>query len=222
MMIILSTIEPELMTEKQRQEIESRLANYNIPLQIFQIVAERCECSVNYARNDLPRGTKIAALLAGLNNRSIVLLKQMFLDCEDSFSNFRFAVFLSSRFSPMSHKFVMDGEASGGRSKLNHTVDICIYTRQTEELVAVGMQNKDTDQPASTKSLQKFLSLVGDLRSANPALRGAYYASSYGYDVDWAKAGGKKKASGNPIEIKLFEYRDKIYFETKSASSLLK
>lgn len=209
------------MTVKQRQEIESRLANYNIPLQIFQMVAERCECTVNYTRNDLPRGTKIAALLAGLNNKSIILLKQMFLDCEDSFSNFRFAVFLSSRYSPMSHKFVMDGSVSGGKSKLNHTVDICIYSRQTEDLVAVGMQNKDTDQRASTKSLQKFLSIVGDLRTAYPTMRGAYYASSYGYDVDWAKAGGRKKNSGNAIEIKLFEYKDKIYFESKSASSLL-
>lgn len=224
-MIILSTIEPELLTVKQRQEIESRLANYNIPLQIFQMVAERCECTIDpRTRKDLPRGPKIAALLAGLNNRSIILLKQMFLDCEDSFSNFRFAVFLSSRYSPMSHKYVMDNKINGGKSKLNHAVDICIYSRQSEELVAIGMQNKDTDQRASTKSLQKFLSVAEDLRTAHPSMRGAYYASSYGYDVDWAKAGGRKKKDNDDkaIEIKLFEYKDKIYFESKSASSRLK
>jgi len=223
-MIILSTIEPELLTVKQRQEIESRLANYNIPLQIFQMVAERCECTIDpHTRKDLPRGPKIAALLAGLNNRSIILLKQMFLDCEDSLSNFRFAVFLSSRYSPMSHKYVMDSKINGGKSKLNHALDICIFTRQTEELVAIGMQNKDTDQRASTKSLQKFLSVVDDLTTVHPSMRGAYYASSYGYDVDWTKASRKKRDNDEkPIEIKLFEYKDKIYFESKSASSSLK
>ena len=164
------------------------------------------------------------ALLAGLNDKSILLLKQMFLDCEDSFSNFRFAVFLSSRYSPMTHKFVMDGKLDGGKSKLNHVVDICIYSRQTEKLVAIGMQNKDTDQRASgNKSLQKFLTIVEDLRTVHPSMQGAYYASSYGYEVDdpssWARKAGSKKKKNNddkPIEIKLFEYKDKIYFESKS------
>lgn len=118
----------------------------------------------------------------------------------------------------------MDYKINGGKSKVNHAVDICIFTRQTEELVAIGMQNKDTDQRASTKSLQKFLSIVEDLSTAHSSMRGAYYASSYGYDVDWAKAGGRKKRDNDekPIEIKLFEYKDKIYFESKSASSSLK
>lgn len=129
----------------------------------------------------------------------------------------------------MSHKFVIDGRLEGGKSKLNYAVDICIYSRQTEELVAVGMQNKDTDQRASdNKSLQKFLTIVEDLHTAHPNMQGAYYASSYGYGVDdpssWArKAGGRKKKEisiNKPIEIKLFEYKDKIYFETKPSSSL--
>jgi len=147
----------------------------------------------------------------------------MFLDCEDSFSNFRFAVFLSSRYSPMSHKFVMDGKLDGGKSKLNHVVDICIYSRQTEELVAVGMQNKDTNQRASdNKSLQKFMTIVEDLRTAYPNMQGAYYASSYGYELDdpssqVRKASSRKKKDSNDksVEIKLFEYKDKIYFESK-------
>lgn len=195
------------------------------------MVAEKCECTIDvHVRKDLPRGPKILALLAGLNDKSILLLKQMFLDCEDSFSNFRFAVFLTSRYSPMSHKFVLDGKLDGGRSKLNHAVDICIYSRQTEDLVAVGMQNKDTDQRASNnKSLQKFLTVVEDLRTAHPNMQGAYYASSYGYEVDdqssWVrKAGSMKKKDSNDktIEIKLFEYKDKIYFESKSPSYRLR
>jgi hypothetical protein len=188
------------------------------------MVAERCECTIDVrVRKDLPRGPKILALLAGLNDKSILLLKQMFLDCEDAFSNFRFAVFLSSRYSPMSHKFVMDSKLNGGKSKLAHVVDICIYSRQTEDLVAVGMQNKDTDQRASNnKSLQKFLGIVEDLRTAHPNMHGAYYASSYGYEIDdpssWAKKAGsrKKKDNDKTMEIKLFEYKDKIYFESKS------
>ena len=211
------------MTIKQRQEIESRLANYNIPLQIFQMVAERCECTFDaHSKKDLPRGPKIMAMLAGLNDRSIILLKQMFLDCEDSFSNFRFAVFLSSRYNPMSHKFVMDAKLDGGKSKLNHDVDICIYSRQTEELVAVGMQNKDMNQHAcNSKSLQKFLAVIDDLRIGHPNMKGAYYASSYGYEFNdpssrARKTGGrKKKDNDKTMEIKLFEYKDKIYFESK-------
>ena len=186
------------------------------------MVAERCECTFDaHAKKDLPRGPKIMSLLAGLNDKSILLLKQMFLDCEDSLSNFRFAVFLSSKYSPMSYKFVMDGRLDGGISKLNHIVDICIYSRQTEELVAIGMQNKDTDQRASNKSLQKFLEVAQDLRVAHPGIRGAYYASSYGYEVNGApsrrrKVSRKKENNDKPMEIKLFEYKDKIYFESHS------
>jgi hypothetical protein len=190
------------------------------------MVAERCKCDFDaHSKKDLPRGPKIMALLAGLNDESILLLKQMFLDCEDSFSNFRFAVFLSSRYSPMSHKFIMDGKLEGGKSKLSHVVDICIYSRQTDELVAVGMQNKDMDQRASNNQLlQKFLTIVEDLRASHPNMQGAYYASSYGYKVDdlsrVKKTVSRKKKGNNDktIEIKLLEYKDKIYFETKSPS----
>lgn len=41
-----STIEQKL-TAKQRLEIEARLANYNIPVQILQMVAARCECTLD-------------------------------------------------------------------------------------------------------------------------------------------------------------------------------
>jgi len=213
-LLILSAIE-QLLTTKQRQEIESRLANYNIPIQIFQMVAERCECAFN-AKKDLPRGPKIVALLARLNDKSIILLKQMFLDCEDSFSNFRFAVFLSSRYTPMLHKFVLDAKLDG-KSKLGHVVDICIYSRQTQDLVAAGMQNND-QRASNTKSIQRFLAIAEDLRAANPNMQGAYYASSYGYEVDDPALSKKTAARKNDrtMEIKLFEYKDKIYFESKT------
>jgi len=129
------------MTAKQRQEVEARLANYNIPVQILQMVADKCECilDTSISGKDRARKPKLPTLLARLNDKSIMLLQQIFLDCQDSFSNFRFAVFLSSTFSPMMHKYVMDTKISGS-SKLQYAFDVCIYRRETEELVAVGMQ----------------------------------------------------------------------------------
>lgn len=84
------------MTQKQRLEIETRLANYNIPVQILQMVADRCECTFDtrVSGRDLPKKPKLSTLLARLNDKAIMLLEQIFLDCHDSFSNFRFAVFL--------------------------------------------------------------------------------------------------------------------------------
>src|SRR4030095_12440636 len=42
---ILSAIEHSLSV-KQRKDVEAHLANYNIPLQILQMVAEQCECAI--------------------------------------------------------------------------------------------------------------------------------------------------------------------------------
>jgi hypothetical protein len=35
-----------MLTVKERQDVEARLAKYNIPLQILQMVAEQCECTI--------------------------------------------------------------------------------------------------------------------------------------------------------------------------------
>jgi hypothetical protein len=212
-----------MLTVKQRQDVEARLANYNIPLQILQMVAEQCECAI-YTRStgkELAQKPKLPLLLARLNDRAIILLRQIFLDCHESLSIFRFMVFLSSRYSSMIHKFVIDGKISC-KSNSEYTFDVCIYSRRTGDLIAVGMQNKNTKQQRSdSKSLSKFLAIIDDVSSAHPQLHGAYYSSSYGYQpLSLARKNAiRKEDAGKKVEIKFFEYKDKIYIENKSLSN---
>lgn len=216
--------EPTL-SAKQRQEIESRLANYNIPAQIMQMVAEHCGCDGTLAAlgsgtGEAGRPGKSSKAFGRLNDRSIILLQQIFLECRDSFSNFRLAVFLSSRWSPVSYKFTM-GEKVEGKTKKRYAFDVCVHNRNTGELVAVGMQNNDAGQKASgSESLRQFMAAVGDLRGANPALHSAYYASSYGYEgFEPPRAEGQQdKAGQGNVEVMFLEYRDMVYFERKPDS----
>lgn len=198
---------------KERLEIETRLSSYNIPVQILQMVADRCECALDtrVSGRDLPKKPKLSTLLARLNDSAIMLLEQIFLDCHDSFSGFRFAVFLSSMYSPMMHKFVMDDKVTV-KSGLEYLFDVGIYSRNTEKLVAVGMQNSE-QQAASSKSLRKFLAAAKDLRAIG--ILGAYYSSSYGYAEGdpWRLA--RKMNRGESAEIRFFDYREKIYYEVK-------
>jgi hypothetical protein len=212
-----------VLTVEHRQDVEARLANYNIPLQILQMVAEQCECTIDTrsTRKELALKPKLSLLLARLNDRAIVMLQQIFLDCHESLSSFRFTVFLSSRYSPMMHKFVIDGIISG-KSNSQYTFDVCIYSRRTGELIAVGMRNKNTKQQGSdSKSLSRFYGIIDDVSSAHPQLQGAYYSSSYGYQpLSVARKNAiQKENAGRKVEIKFFEYKDKIYIENKSLSN---
>ena len=218
----MSAIE-HMLTVKQRQDVEARLANYNIPLQILQMVAEQCECTIETrsTRKELALKPKLSLLLARLNDRAIILLQQIFLDCHESLSSFRFMVFLSSRYSPMMHKFVIDGKISG-KSNSEYTFDVCIYSRRTGDLIAVGMRNKNTKQQRSdSKSLSRFYEIIDDVSSAHPQLQGAYYSSSYGYQpLSLARKNAIiKKNTSKKVEIKFFEYKEKMYIENKSLSN---
>jgi hypothetical protein len=218
----LSAIE-HILTVKQRQDVEARLANYNIPLQILQMVAKQCECTIetHSTKKELALKPKLSLLLARLNDRAIILLQQIFLDCHESLSSFRFTVFLSSRYSPMMHKFVIDGKISG-KSNSEYTFDVCIYSRRTGDLIAVGMRNKNTKQQGSdSKSLSIFLAIIDDVSSAHPQLHGAYYSSSYGYQaLSLARKNAiRKEIAGKKVGIKFFEYKDKMYIENKSLSN---
>lgn len=202
---------------KQREDVEAHLANYNIPFQILQMVAEQCECAIETrsTEKELARKPKLSLLFARLNDRAIILLQQIFLDCHESLSTFRFTVFLSSRYSAMMHKFVINEKISG-KSNSEYTFDVCIYSRRTGDLIAVGIQNKNTKQQGSdSKSLSRFLGIIDDVSSAYPQLQGAYYSSSYGYQP--LSLPGKKairrENAGQEVEIKFFEFKDKIYIE---------
>ena len=219
---ILSAIEHSLSV-KQREDVEAHLANYNIPLQILQMVAEQCECAIETrsTEKELARKPKLPLFFARLNDRAIILLQQIFLDCHESLSTFRFTVFLSSRYSPMMHKFVIDGKIRG-KSNSEYTFDVCIYSRRTGDLMAVGMQNKNTTQQGSdSKSLSRFLGIIDDVSSAYPQLQGAYYSSSYGYQTLSlaAKNAFRRDGAGEKVEIKFFEYKDKMYIESKPLSN---
>ena len=212
-----------VLTVKHRQDVEARLANYNIPLQILQMVAEQCDCTIDTrsTRKELALKPKLSLLLARLNDRAIIMLQQIFLDCHESLSSFRFTVFLSSRYSPMMHKFVIDGKISG-KSNSQYTFDVCIYSRRTGDLIAVGMRNKNTKQQGSdSKSLSRFYGIIDDVSKAHPQLQGAYYSSSYGYQpLSVARKNAiQKENAGRKVEIKFFEYKDKIYIENKSLSN---
>lgn len=212
-----------VLTVKHRQDVEARLANYNIPLQILEMVAEQCECTIDTrsTRKELALKPKLSLLLARLNDRAIIMLQQIFLDCHESLSSFRFTVFLSSRYSPMMHKFVIDGKISG-KSNSQYTFDVCIYSRRTGDLIAVGMRNKSTKQQGSdSKSLSRFYGIIDDVSRAHSQLQGAYYSSSYGYQpLSVARKNAiQKENAGRKVEIKFFEYKDKIYIENKSLSN---
>lgn len=220
-LIYLNALEQPLSL-KQRQEIEFRLSNYSIPLQILQMVAENCGCNVISEETRLKgsgRNAKNSHILAALDDKSILLLQQIFLECHDSFSNFRLAVFLSCRWSSVQHKFVMGGEVAG-KSGQKYVFDVCTFNRETGELVALGMQNNDAGRRASdNKALLQFLSAIGDLHAAHPNLHSAYYASSYGYK-DRNPTGvikkGQARGDFGSMDIKLLEYKNTAYFENKA------
>jgi len=214
---ILSSTTMKLMTSNRRAELETRLGSYNIPIQILQMVADRCECEFD-PRVDgrkYVREPKLAALLPRLNDKSIILLEQIFLECHDSFSAFRFAVFLISIYGPMTHKFVMEDKVEV-KPGIQYSFDVGIYSRNTDKLVAVGVQNnEEMDAATKKKSIRRFLAIVKDLSSMG--IRGAYYSSSNGYPEGEPWRVAMKTSMNGETEVKFFDYRDRVYMEIKSS-----
>lgn len=223
---ILSTAgdNDQLLTTKQRNTIESQLKNYDIPVQVLQMVARESNCDI-----DIPgeagksvKKINLARILPQMDNKSLVKLQQIFLECQDSFSHFRFAVYLSTMYSSFRYKFVIN-ENTSSVSSGESFFDVCIYNRDTDLLVAVGGQNNDPEsRPANNTSIQHFLKTFIKLKATTPTLRGAYYASSYGYDCDissihkfWDQNRVQiiEQDQDKPTELKFFEYKDKVYFE---------
>ena len=218
----------QLLTAKKRGEIETRLKSYDIPVQILQMVARENNCDINVFTSTGKTITRniLDLILPRMDDKSILMLHEIFLECRDSFSHFRFAVYLSSLYSTVRHKFVVNDKVQGasGQSIL---FDVCIYARDSESLVAVGAQNNDPESvPADSDSIHSFFSSIDDLYSAHPALRGAYYASSSGYNANlqqlqntWS-AKRQKETIDRPMDVRFFEYRDKVYFESDHSPRL--
>ena len=204
--------EDKQLNAEERYKIESRLASYNIPSQILEIVAESCGCKMEYG--SVRMKTKLAARLSKLNGQSIILLQQIFLDCEICFSTFRLATYFSSIYNPKSYILVMEKDLSG-KSGTKYTFDVCVYQRNTEDLIAVGVQNKNREKAADAKSLQRFLTSIKDICAVEKHIQRMYYVSSFGYENnDYVQL--IKEQSIDDKEIKFLEYKDKIYFQPKS------
>jgi hypothetical protein len=209
--VFILTITNQL-NDEERYKIESRLANYNIPFQILEMVAESCGCKMEFG--SVRRRTNLAARLSKLNGQSIILLQQIFLDCEDYFSTFRLATYFSSMYNPKSYKFAMEKDVSG-KSGTKYIFDVCIYQRNTEDLIAVGVQNKNIEKAADSKCLQRFLTSIKDICAIEKHMQRIYFVSSYGYEnINYAQL--MKNQRIDDTEIKFLEYKDKIYFECKS------
>lgn len=177
------------------------------------MIAEECNCGEAVTGRKETRGkSKEPSLISRLNDEALIKLRQTFLDCEDSFSRFRFAVLLSSKFTPSLFKFVM-AKKIRGISNQEYIFDVCIYSRATEDLVAVGMQNNDPEKRATdTRHLHKYLHTVSDVFTAHTSLRSAYYSSSYGYDCPPLRLAAKMQfGKGVKVEINYLEFSDKVY-----------
>lgn len=162
--------------------------------------------------------------MSRLNDQSLIQLRKAFLDCEEPFSRFRLAAFMSSsRSTPSSSfKFVMERMVRGESSR-EYIFDVCIFSCATEELVAVGMQNNDVGGRATdARGLHEYLGMINDISAAHTSLRNAYYASSYGYELHRSRRTAKNQQSVKKdvnVEITFLEFQDGVYRQIVGSSS---
>jgi hypothetical protein len=205
--------ETKQLNDQQRQRIEVSLANYNIPFQILEKVAEKCGCKID-VRSFVTRGSgEKANRFSSLNNETILLLQRIFLDCEDCFSNYRLAVYMSWNYYPKYYKFHINQNLVG-ISGVNYPVDVCVYAKNTQTLVAVGIQNQENGKKTDNKSLKTFLRSIKDICGIERHIQSAYYASSFGYEEssDLKELIGKYSRIKDMI-LKYVEFRDKVFCE---------
>ena len=201
------------LDDQQRQRIEMSLANYNIPFQILEKVAEKCGSKID-ARSFITRGSgEKARRFSCLNNETILLLQRIFLDCEDCFSNYRLAVYMSWNYYPKYYRFLMNQDLEG-ISGAKYSVDVCVYVKNTQDLVAVGIQNQENGKKTNNKSLKTFLKSIKDICGIERHIQSAYYASSFGYEEnsDLKELISKYSRINNMI-LKFVEFRDKVFCE---------
>jgi hypothetical protein len=205
--------ESKQLDDQQRQRIEISLANYNIPFQILEKIADKCGCKID-ARSFLTRGSgERANRFSCLNNETILLLRRIFLDCENSFSSYRLAVYMSWNYYPKYYRFLMSQDLEG-ISGTKYFVDVCIYTKNTEDLVAVGIQNPENGKKTDSKSLKAFLKSIKDICGQEKLIQSVYYASSFGYEEsnDLKELIGKYSKI-NEMMVRFIEFRDKVFCE---------
>jgi hypothetical protein len=101
-----------------------------------------------------------------------------------------------------------------GVSGTKHFVDVCIYTKNTEDLVAVGIQNPENGKKTDSKSLKAFLKSIKDICGLEKRIQSVYYASSFGYEEnnDLKELIGKYSKI-NEMMVRFIEFRDKVFCE---------
>jgi hypothetical protein len=101
-----------------------------------------------------------------------------------------------------------------GISGTKYSVDVCVYEKNTEDLVAIGIQNQENGKKTNNKSLKTFLKSIKDICGIERHIQSAYYASSFGYEKN---SGMKELISKysrlNNIMLRFVEFRDKVFCE---------
>src|SRR5215207_1502436 len=192
--------ETKQLDDQQRQRIEISLANYNIPFQILEKVADKCGCKID-ARSFVTRGSgEKTNRFSCLNNETILLLRRIFLDCENSFSSYRLAVYMSWNYYPKYYKFLMSKNLEG--------------VSGTKYFVAVGIENQKNGKKTDSKSLKTFLKSIKDICGLEKRIQSIYYASSFGYEEsnDLKELIGKYPRI-NDTMLRFIEFRDKVFCE---------
>jgi hypothetical protein len=208
--------EGKQLDDQQRQRIEESLANYNIPFQILEKIADKCGCKID-ARSFLTRGSgEKANRFSCLNNETILLLRRIFLDCESRFSDYRLAIYMSWNYYPKYYKFLM-GEDLQGISGNSYFFDVCIYAKSTQDLVAVGIQNRENGKKTNSKSLKAFVKSINDICGIKKQIQSIYYASSSGYEENnGLKELITKYSKIDNMMVRFIEFRDKVFCEINS------
>jgi hypothetical protein len=152
-----------------------------------------------------------------MNESALALLHRVFVLCEDDeageFSDYRFAVFISSKV----HSKIMFDQPVTGKSGDVYTAKVAVFGDQG--LLAIG-ENKPTGGKVSVDELVRFNKMIKDVSKSKDGqnLLYAFYGSSFGYEKDFSKAfvGNRKTKSpvnkygySIPKTITLLEFRDK-------------
>jgi len=212
---------PKVLNQKpiEKDTLISQLAKYNLPSFVLEKIASKCD-------SQLVRKGKITTILDSMNESALALLHKIFVLCEDDeegeFSDYRFAVFVSSRIRSM----LMFDQTIVGKSGTAYRVKVAVYDEQG--LTAVG-ENKSRGDRVSIDELLDFNKMVKDLSGSKDGknLLYAFYGSSVGYENGFSKAfvGNRKtKTSVNkygysiPKTITLLEFKNNNTNQVFSAS----
>lgn len=206
-------------TDKNKDALVSQLANYSLPHFVLEKIASKCG-------SELVKKGKITAILGSMNESALALLHKIFVLCEDDdegeFSDYRFAVFLSTKI----HSRLMFDQAIEGKSGSVYKVKVAVFGDQG--LIAVG-ENRPKGEKVSVEELLRFNKMVKDISESEDGqnLIYAFYGSSVGYGKGFSKAFVGNRKTKTPVNkygysipktITLVEFKDKNTNQVFSAS----